>query len=105
MLSRFKRPATLLVLAGLAALVVARGVMPALYAIQSDFPNYFTSAKIVADGGDTARLYDDAWFQEQMRRYGVGEHFTGKFSPFPPATALAIGAPAGLTGLNEKSVS
>lgn len=104
MLSRFKRPATLLVLAGLAALVVARGVMPALSAIQSDFPNYFTSAKIVADGGDTARLYDDAWFQEQMREYGVGEHFTGKFSPFPPATALLLVPLTSLSALDALRV-
>ena len=94
----------LLLLAGLAALVVARGVMPALSAVQSDFPNYFTSAKIVADGGDTARLYDDAWFQEQMRQYAVGEHFTGKFSPFPPATALLLVPLTSLSALDALRV-
>jgi len=104
MLSRLKRPALLLLLAGLATLVITRGVMPAVSAIQTDFPNYFTAAKIVADGGDTSRLYDDAWFQEQIRRYGVGDRITGKFSPFPPFTALLLVPLTGLSPLDALRV-
>jgi hypothetical protein len=104
MLSRFKQPALILILAGLAALVLVRGVLPAFSAIRSDFPNYFTAAKIVADGGDTARLYDEAWFQEQMRRYAAGGSFTGKFSPFPPASALLLLPLTGLGALDALRV-
>jgi Glycosyltransferase family 87 len=89
MLTRLKSPASLVLFAALTALFIARGVVPALSSVQSDFPNYFTAAKIVADGGDVTRLYDDAWFQTQMRLYGVGKG-VGKFSPFPPPTALLL---------------
>jgi Glycosyltransferase family 87 len=99
MLTRLKSPASLLLFAALIALFIARGVVPALSSIQSDFPNYFTAAKIVADGGDVTRLYDDAWFQTQMRFYGVGKG-VGKFSPFPPPTALLLVPAARFEPLN-----
>jgi len=86
----FKRPVALLLLAALAFVLVARGMVPAMTKIDTDFPNYFTAAKIVADGGNVGRLYDDAWFQGQMRRYDVGKPSQGKFAPFPPPTALLL---------------
>lgn len=76
----------LLILLG--SFVVYRGILPALTRVDSDFPNYYTAAKIVADAKDAARLYDDQWFQDQIRSYGIG--LDGKFSPFPPATALVL---------------
>jgi hypothetical protein len=80
-----------LLLAGLAVYVVLRGVIPALTAITSDFPEYFTSAKMVRDGQDAAKLYDGAWFREQTRRYAVGPpENPGNFSPYPPPTALLL---------------
>jgi hypothetical protein len=78
-----------LLLAALVAYVVLRGVIPALSEITSDFPNYFTAAKIVRDGQDPVKLYDDAWFREQTRQYHTGPpENPGNFSPFPPPTAL-----------------
>src|SRR6202035_5146217 len=58
--------------------------------VDTDFPNYLTAARIVADGGPAARLYDNAWFQEQMRSYRIGDPQMGKFAPFPPPTALLL---------------
>jgi Glycosyltransferase family 87 len=81
--------ATLLSL-GLASLLWVRGIAPAVSRVDTDFPNYLTAARIVADGGPAARLYDDAWFQEQMRHYGIGDPQQGKFAPFPPPTALLL---------------
>ncbi len=72
----------------LGVFLVYRGVLPALTRIDSDFPNYYTAAKIVVDGKDAARLYDNQWFQNQIRSYGMD--LNGKFSPFPPATALVL---------------
>jgi len=66
------RVVALLLLTALAANVVVRGIVPASTRITSDFPNYFTAAKVVADGGNVERLYDIPWFQEQMLRYQVG---------------------------------
>jgi hypothetical protein len=86
----FKRPVAILLFVALAFVLVARGIVPSLSQVDTDFPNYFTAAKIVADGGNADRLYDNLWFQEQMRRYQIGRASAGQFSPFPPPTALLL---------------
>jgi hypothetical protein len=86
----FKRPVAILLFIALTVVLVARGVVPAMSKMDTDFPNYFTAAKIVADGGNVERLYDNSWFQEQMRRYQIGKASEGEFSPFPPPTALLL---------------
>jgi hypothetical protein len=88
--SQRKRLAGVILLVALAITCVVRGIVPAVTRVDTDFPNYLTAAKIVADGGPAERLYDDSWFQEQMRRYRVGKPEEGKFSPFPPPTALLL---------------
>ncbi len=77
-----------IVLAALALFFLGRGVVPALEGVNTDFPNYYTSARLVVGGLDVSRLYDDDWFQEQIRQYGMDQ--MGKFSPFPPVTALVM---------------
>ena len=85
-----RRPAALLLFVALIILLTVRGIVPALSKVDTDFPNYFTAAKIVADGGNTDRLYDNGWFQDQMRRYQIGKASEGEFRPFPPPTALLL---------------
>jgi hypothetical protein len=94
----------MVLLAALVVNVVARGILPAVSEVSSDFPGYFTAAKVVADGGDAGRLYDIPWFQEQMRRYGIGKPSRGKFSPFPPPTALLLVPLTDLAPLNALRV-
>ncbi|MDB6107887.1 MAG: putative conserved integral rane protein [Gammaproteobacteria bacterium] len=89
---------------GLAALLWVRGIAPAVSRVDTDFPNYLTAARIIADGGPAARLYDDAWFQEQMRQYAIGDPQQGKFAPFPPPTALLLRPLARLQPLNALRV-
>ena len=80
-----------LLLAALVGYVLLRCVMPAFTAITDDFPEYFTSATIVRNGEDAARLYDGAWFREQTHRYRVGsQQNPGEFKPYPPTTALLL---------------
>jgi Glycosyltransferase family 87 len=87
----FSRAWSTLMLIGLVGYLLGKGVVPALSQIDADFPGYFTAAKIVVDGQDTSRLYDDDWFREQIRRYGLeSAKNPGKFAPFPPPTALLI---------------
>ena len=89
--SFFSRAWTVLILAGLAAYILHKGIVPAMSEIDADFPGYFISAKIVVDGLETQRLYDDDWFREQIRRYGLeSAKNPGKFAPFPPPTALLL---------------
>ena len=85
-----RHAAAIVLLCVLALNVVMRGIVPALSHVDSDFPSYFTAARIVADGAGTERLYDTAWFQEQMRRYRIGKPSAGKFAPLPPPTALLL---------------
>jgi hypothetical protein len=82
--------AATLLCAVLGLVLWVRGIVPAVSRVDTDFPNYLTAARIVADGGPAARLYDNAWFQEQMRHYRIGDPQTGKFAPFPPPTALLM---------------
>ncbi len=75
----------------LTALVVGiayEGVVPALTRLDTDFPNYYTAGKLVATHGDLDRLYDDEWFQQQINANGIQQ--IGRFSPFPPPTALVF---------------
>jgi hypothetical protein len=89
--SIFSRTWKAVLLAGLATYLLMQGVMPALTAISSDFPEYFTSATIVRSGEDPVKLYDGAWFRDQTRRYEVGPpENPGSFSPYPPPTALLL---------------
>ena len=86
----FSRAWTTVIVVGLAAFVFLKGIVPAMSEITADFPGYFTAARIVIDGQDTQRLYDDSWFREQIRRYGLEGKNPGKFAPFPPPTALLL---------------
>jgi len=85
-----RRTVALFLFVALTLVLAARGIVPAFSKVDTDFPNYFTAAKIVADGGNTDRLYDNGWFQDQMRRYQIGTASEGEFKPFPPPTALLL---------------
>ena len=69
------------------ALVFVRGILPGFTTIGTDFPNYYTSARLVMEGSAADSLYSTTWFQKQIERFGITQQ--GKFSPFPPPTALA----------------
>jgi hypothetical protein len=99
-----RRWLAVLLLGVLTAFLAVRGIVPALIRVDSDFPGYLTSARIVVDHGNTSRLYDIPWFQEQMRRYGIGKPSEGKFQPFPPPTALLLVPIASLEPLDALRV-
>lgn len=94
-----------LLLAGLIIHLFVKDVTPAFTAITSDFPVYITSAKLVRDGQDAAKLYDAPWFREQMQHYGVGTPYKNiAFAPYPPPTALFLVPLAGLQPLTALRV-
>lgn len=88
MSASLRRLVAFVLLIALLAFECVRGLVPAWSRVDTDFPNYLTAAKIVADGRSTQRLYDDAWFREQMRGYGM--EGLSSFAPFPPPTALVL---------------
>ncbi|MGE5499988.1 MAG: hypothetical protein ACM3Q2_18080, partial [Syntrophothermus sp.] len=64
------------------------GIIPAWNSVNSDFPNYYTSSRLLLDGKNVSNIYDDTWFQKNISSYGITER--GKFSPFPPADAFIM---------------
>jgi hypothetical protein len=98
----FHRPLGILLLLALTTYVSARGIVPAFSRIDTDFPNYFTAARIVAEHGDVTRLYDGLWFQEQITKHGMTRQ--GSFTPFPPPTALVLVPLANLEPLSALRV-
>jgi hypothetical protein len=94
-----------LLLAALVAYTLVHDVIPAVTAVTSDFPTYFTSAKMVLEGQDGAKLFDGPWFRAQMRRYGLGFPSDAIiFPPYPPPTALLLVPLAGLPPLTALRV-
>jgi hypothetical protein len=71
--------------------------MPALISLDTDFPNYYVGARLALEGR-LERSYDDNWFQEQIRAFGIEE--MGKFAPYPPITAFIMMPLASLQPLN-----
>ncbi len=71
-----------------AGLFVWKGIIPAFTGLATDFPNYYTASKLVLEGADLSRLYDDAWFDSQIKSHGM--EIEGKFSPFPPLTMFLM---------------
>ncbi len=77
---------TLLILLSLYLLFY--GIIPSWKSIHSDFPSYYVSSRIVLEGTSVEKLYDDDYFSEKAREYGIHRHV--RFSPFPPATAFIL---------------
>ncbi|MEK7727710.1 MAG: glycosyltransferase 87 family protein, partial [candidate division KSB1 bacterium] len=73
-----------------AAIILWKGVWPALQNTRGDFANYYTAARLLAEGKPLQNAYRDfVWFQKQIDRYGL-EQQLGGFIPHPPPTALVL---------------
>lgn len=63
--------------------------LPAATTPTHGFSAYYTAARLIREGADPARFYDDAWFWEQTVRLG----FAGAediYNANPPVTALLL---------------
>ena len=78
------------------------GVLPGWKKMQSDFPNYFVSASLIANNENVDSLYHGSWFQNQIYQHGLTER--GKFSPFPPPSALILVPFTGFDPLTAKRI-
>lgn len=81
---------------------VSKGIVPGWRSVQSDFPNYYVSARLATEGRGGDSLYFNSWFQQEIYRYGMEEQ--GKFSPFPPPTAFVMLPVAGFDPLTAKRI-
>lgn len=79
-----------LIFLAFAAIVLWKGVWPSLQNTRGDFANYYTAARLLAEGKPLQNAYRDfVWFQKQIDRYGL-EQQLGGFIPHPPPTALVM---------------
>lgn len=78
------------------------GIIPAWNEIHSDFPNYYTSSRLLLEGNNISNIYNDSWFQREINNYGITGQ--GKFSPFPPPTAFVMIPIAMLDPITAKRV-
>ncbi len=83
------RIAGVLVIAAFVVLLLARGLMPAVTSIGTDFTNYYVSSYVlVHHSQDSNKLYDSEWFSH--RAQSLGGPVGAIFQPFPPPTALLM---------------
>ena len=71
-----------------AGLFIYGGLIPAWKNVNSDFPNYYVSSKMILEKRDVSRIYDNQWFDQKIHEYGIEQK--GKFAPFPPPTAFVF---------------
>src|SRR5215831_4445918 len=79
----------ILVLLVLVAVFAWRGFVPAWRSLNTDFPNYYVAARLLARGDSLTRVYDWIWFQRQKDHAGV-ENRIVTFNPLTLYSALPI---------------
>jgi hypothetical protein len=82
--------------------LIWKGLIPGWTQIKTDFPNYYVAAKVIANGTELKKLYDDAWFQSKILSSGINAD--GKFSPFPPITGVVMLPISSLEPMQAKRV-
>jgi hypothetical protein len=69
----------------------------------TDFPNYYTAARLVRSGEHLRNFYDWTWFQRQMNYAGI-ERQLGAYFPQPPLTMLPMLPIAGFPAQTAKRI-
>ena len=97
---KYAPPAAFFLLALMFAVFV---FLPSLKSVNTDFPNYYVSSKMLIDGVDLKKAYDNVEFNRQLLLYGI-ENEIVSFVPYPPVNALLMLPLAGLQPLNAKFI-
>ena len=67
----------------------AKHVQRAWHSLNTDFPNYYTTARLVHDRVDTTRAYEWIWLQRQKDHRGIDQPLIG-LAPITPISTLAV---------------
>jgi hypothetical protein len=89
------------VVAGLFVYLCARVLPGAWYALNTDFPNYYLTARLSREGVDTSRVYEWRWIQRQKDHRSMGQGIVGMIS-LTPFSTLVVRPLAHLTPLTAK---
>lgn len=87
--------------AGLLLLLLAvflwKGLIPGWKLLNTDFPNYYVTARLIREHYGLDRIYEWIWFQRAADHFGVGHQLVGflgltPFSAFPiiPFSSLPV---------------
>ena len=88
----------------LALLYLAAHTLPKAWkTLNTDFPNYYLSARLVHEGYDSARMYDWTWIEREKDHRAVDIRVIGLL-PITPFSTLAMLPLAGLAPLAAKHV-
>jgi hypothetical protein len=88
----------------LALLYLAAHTLPKAWkTLNTDFPNYYMSARLVHEGYDSARMYDWTWIEREKDHRAVDIRVIGLL-PITPFSTLAMLPLAGLEPLAAKHV-
>jgi Glycosyltransferase family 87/WD40-like Beta Propeller Repeat len=78
-----------------------RALPRAWHSINTDFPNYYVTARLLREGALTDRIYEWTWIQRQKDRFQIDQPVVG-FIPHTPFSALVMVPFAGLPPLPAK---
>lgn len=87
----------------LAAYLCIHTLPCALGKLNTDFPNYYMSARLMREGYDPARMYEWIWLQREKDHRGIDVRIIGLL-PITPFSTLAMWPLAGLPPLSAKRV-
>jgi hypothetical protein len=75
----------------------------AWHTLNTDFPNYYMSARLAHEGYDTSRMYEWTWLQREKDHRAVDIRVIG-LPPITPFSTLAMWPLTGLTPLTAKHI-
>ncbi len=77
--------------------------IPSINKVNTDFPNYYVSARMYLDGKDMRDAYDNVKFNRELELYGITGQIVS-YTPYPPITALLFAPLTQLEPLEAKFV-
>ena len=96
--SRWKQ---ILILSVLAWVFIWRGFLPGWRSLNSDFPNYYLTARLYREGYSLSRVYDWFWFQRQKDHAGIEKRVVS-FIPLTLFSSLLVYPLSSLPPLKAK---
>jgi hypothetical protein len=84
--------------------IFAFRTLPSAFAtLQTDFPNYYLTAKLAVEGTDTAHVYEWRWLARQKDHHQIDRSVIG-LVPITPFSTLAVTPLAGFHPLTAKRI-
>jgi Glycosyltransferase family 87 len=102
LVSRFQ-PLECLLVTALAAIIMCKGIWAGWHTLNTDFPQYYLVARLVAQHCCLDRIYDWIWLQRAADHAGISHQLVG-FAGLTPFSALPILPLAWLPAIEAKRI-